>query len=161
MSIQALLRALSVPLFILTLTALYWWSIQDAASSAQRVPLVVIFFIMAMSAIVIIKEMIVIRLENKQQEDDFDLHLWAIHNGQRIYFVAISLGYFLLFIYLGFNIANVIFLTAALPLAGLGKERSIVTRIALSSAIAVVVAIVFHFLANIMDFNVPASPFNG
>lgn len=162
MSIQALFRALFVPFFILLLTAMYWWSIHEAPSSAQRVPLVVITFIVAMATIVIVREIVSLSMgqgRHKGRQASLDLPGWIARNRQRLIFVVICLVYFPLFIYLGFNVANVVFLFVALPLSGLGAQRQIPIRLALSMAIAVMTAVIFHLLAQVMDFNVPTSPF--
>lgn len=162
MSIQALFRALLVPFFILLMTALYWWSIHEAPSSAQRVPLVVITFITAMATIVIVREIVSLSMGHGRHEPrpaDLDLPGWVAHHRQRLFFVVICIGYYPLFVYLGFNVANVVFLLVALPLSGLGAQRQMATRLALSMAIAVMTAVIFHLLAQVMDFNVPTSPF--
>lgn len=162
MSIQALFRALCVPFFILLMTALYWWSIREAPSSAQRVPSVVIVFILAMAAIVIVREIVSLSMgegSNERRQAGLGLRDWATQNRQRLIFVLICVGYYPLFVYLGFNVANVVFLLAALPLSGLGAQRRMATRLALSMAIALVSAVIFHLLAQVMDFNVPTSPF--
>lgn len=163
MSIQALFRALCVPFFILLMTALYWWSIREAPSSSQRVPLVVITFIVTMATIVIVREFVSLSMGHGRHDSrkvGLDLAGWAAHNRQRLIFVVICIGYFPLFVYLGFNVANVIFLSVALPLSGLGTKRRMATRLALSMMIAVMAAVIFHLLAQVMDFNVPTSPFD-
>jgi hypothetical protein len=161
MSIQALFRALFVPFFILLLTALYWWSITEAPSSAQRVPLVVITFIAAMATIVIVREVMVLSMGHGRHEPrqaSLDLPGWVAQNRQRLIFLVLCIGYHPLFVYLGFNIANLVFLLIALPLSGLGAQRQMATRLTLSLATAVMTAVIFHLLAQVMDFNVPTSP---
>lgn len=165
MSTQAILRVLLVPAFILLITALYWFSIQGAASAAKRVPNVVMAFIVIMAAMELMREMA--RLtgpSRKRITSDEDtladtLHHWISTHRQRLVFIAISLAYFPVFISLGFDIANFLFLALALPLSGLSRERSRGFRAGLSLSISLLAMLVFRMLAHVMDFNVPVSPF--
>lgn len=164
MSTQALLRVLLVPAFILLATALYWFSIQGAASGARRVPDVVMIFIAIMASMVIVRDIAMLIGGNGNKaapgEDALadTLRHWARAHRQRFAFTAISLVYFPVFVTLGFNIANFLFLALALPLSGLAGERSIGFRIGISLCVSLVATLVFHMLAQVMDFNVPISP---
>lgn len=162
MPFQAFMRALKVPIFIIVMTGLYWLSIHDASSSAQRVPRVVIIFILIMTLIVVIREMLYI-LKEKRSEINEPLFLsnigqWYWTNRQRCVFAMLSLVYIPLFIYLGYNVANFIFLSLALPLSGLGKKRGGVSRALLCLVVSLFASAIFHILALVMDFNVPVSP---
>jgi len=159
-SVQSLFRALFVPGFILVMTALYWISLIGAPSSAQRVPRVIILFIVFMCVLVTLKEVKQLR-EVDDSEDISEPVLaavkgWFIEHGQRVAFAIISIGYFPAFMWLGFNIANVVFLAMALPLAGLGSKLRPLPRIALSVTSALIAAVLFHLISLSMGFNVPA-----
>lgn len=159
MSFQALSRALLVPSFILIMTAIYWASIQDAPRGAQRVPNVVMLFILMTAAIVVIREVtLLIATGGRQNPESFreQFSSWFADNRQRCLFVVIGLAYFPVFVSLGFNIANLIFLCLALPLAGFGRGRPLVARIGLIVSVAALSSMIFHLLGSIMDFNVPA-----
>lgn len=159
MSFQALSRALLVPSFILIMTAIYWASIQDAPRGAQRVPNVVMLFILTTASVVVVRDVaLLFSTGGRQRSESFreQLSSWFSDNRQRCLFVVICLAYFPIFVSLGFNIANLIFLCLALPLAGLGRGRSLVARIGLIVSVAALCSMIFHLLASIMDFNVPA-----
>ncbi|MCE8030443.1 hypothetical protein [Billgrantia desiderata] len=160
MSFQALSRALLVPCFILLMTGLYWVSIQDAPSSAQRVPNVVMLFILVMATVVVMRDVVLLLAKRVRQTHEPLLreHLtsWFDLNRQRCLFTVIGMAYFPAFVSLGFNIANLLFLCLALPLSGLGKDRPLVARVGLVVGVAVLASVIFHLLASIMDFNVPA-----
>ena len=136
MSIQSLFRALFVPAFILVMTGLYWLSVVGAPSSAQRVPRVIILFILLMCALVTIKEVKKLRdsaTEHPSGESVLiTVKAWLTEHGQRVACAVISIGYYPAFMWLGFNIANVIFLALALPLAGLGARLKPLPRAALA-----------------------------
>lgn len=163
MPIQALMRALVVPIFILLMTWLYWFSIQDASSSAQRVPWVVIVFILVMTLIVVIVDVLNILRESQQYTCRAafrsNIVYWYRANYQSCFFVGLSLAYMFFFVYLGFNLANFLFLGMALPLSGLGKMRARAVQVILCLALALLASVIFHLLAQVMDFNVPISPF--
>ncbi len=160
MSIQSLFRSLFVPAFILVMTALYWLSIANAPSSAQRVPRVIILFIVLMCVLVTVKEVKKLREAGTDELSAepvlVSVKAWLAEHGQRVAFAVISMGYFPAFMWLGFNIANVIFLAIALPLAGLGAKLKPLSRAALSVGAAAVAAVLFHLIALSMGFNVPA-----
>ncbi|PAU77442.1 tripartite tricarboxylate transporter TctB family protein [Halomonas salipaludis] len=164
MSTQAILRVLLVPALILLATALYWYSIQDAASGARRVPDVVMIFIMIMSMVVVVRDFMMGARDSKKRPAPDEgalmdsLRRWERAHRKRIVFTVISLAYFPVFLSLGFNVANFLFLALALPLSGLGGERSMGLRIGLSLSISLFATLVFHLLAQVMDFNVPISP---
>lgn len=163
MPIQAVMRTLIVPVFILVMTGLYWFSIQDASSSAQRVPRVVIIFILVMTLIVTTREISnsIRKRQSYTDEPDFlsNFGSWYLTNRQRCTFTVLSLAYIPVFIYLGFNIANFLFLSLALPLSGLGKKHGFIYRLSLSLLASGTASAIFHVLARVMDFNVPVSPF--
>jgi len=145
------------------MTGLYWLSIQDASSSAQRVPRVVIIFILVMTLIVVIRDVLNLLRERQPYMDEpafrSNIGHWYRANHQRCVFATLSLAYIFLFIYLGFNVANFLFLGMALPLSGLGKMRGRAVRALLCLALALAASATFHVLAQVMDFNVPVSPF--
>lgn len=158
MPIQAVIRVVLVPTFILLCTALYWVSIQEAAGAARRVPTFVMIFVVVMTLIVVVTELIKIQQDGSNGEVT-NAGAWLRLHSQRILFVAICFAYYPLFISLGFNIANFLFLSCALTIAGLGKGRKALSRLILVLTTSLVATVVFHLLAQVMDFNVPTSPF--
>ena len=158
---QALFRIVTVPALILVFTALYWLHIADAPSAARRVPLGVIVFILIMTVIVLLRD---IRLERSRSATGQALegpnmaemfrqwvHDWRL----QIIFTGLSIGYFIAFVTIGFNLANFLFLMVALPVAGTARGSRFVPAIIKTGLIAGIVSLVFFVLAILMDFNVP------
>lgn len=141
---------LIVPGVVLIGCLLYWMHVQDARSVAQRVPLAVIVFTVLMLLMVVGRTVLGTAWASEDTEAD------APSTDRRIFvnralFIALCAGYFVAFGRLGFDLANVVFLLLAYPLAGLKLVWTIPAAIASSA--------VFHVLASVMEFNVPAGPF--
>jgi len=141
---------LIVPGIVLIGCVLYWLHVQDARSVAQRVPQGVIVFTVLMTLLVLARLSFVTAPDN-QDGDEQSPPISRRALVQRTLFVALCGGYFVALGQLGFNLANLAFLLFAYPLAGLG--------LAWSGIAAVLSATIFHFLAQIMEFNVPTGPF--
>jgi hypothetical protein len=141
---------LIVPGLVLLGCLLYWIHIQDARSVAQRVPLGVIVLTVGMTLLVLAKTFLG---PARDGEADGALALSADRRSliQRTVFIGLCGGYFVAIGALGFNLANLAFLLLAYPLAGLG--------LVWAGCAAVISTVIFHFLARIMEFNVPTGPF--
>ncbi len=141
---------LIVPGLVVIGCLLYWLHVQDARSVAQRVPLAVIVFTVAMTLVVVGRTFLgpVVAAEGTQAEAPADdRRIFA----SRALFVALCAGYFVVIGQLGFDLANLAFLLLAYPLAGL--------RVVWSVPAALASAAIFHVLAQVMEFNVPPGPF--
>jgi len=141
---------LIVPSLVLIGCLLYWLHVQDARSVAQRVPLAVIVFTVAMTLVVVGRTFLgpVVAAENTEADAPAeDRRIFA----SRAIFVALCGGYFFVIGRLGFDLANLIFLLLAYPLAGL--------RLVWTVPASVASAAIFHVLARVMEFNVPTGPF--
>lgn len=145
---------LIVPGLVLVGCLLYWLHVQEARSVAQRVPLAVIVFTVAMTGLVVLRTVL-------GREGAAGGAEAAAGGGsrpadrpaflRRALFVALCGGYYLAMSRLGFDLANLVFLLLAYPLAGLRLVWTVPAALA-SSAI-------FHVLARVMEFNVPSGPF--
>jgi hypothetical protein len=82
---------------------------------------------------------------------------WLAEWSQRIAFIGLAVAYFYAFTQLGFSLANFLFLAAALLVAGYHRERTPLAAAWRIALIALVATAAFHFLADLMDFNVPRS----
>ena len=141
-----------VPLIALAGCALYWLHVQDAQPVAQRVPETVIIFTVICTAIVLIR-VIFFPAAGSSQENGSEEKASALRRGDFIrssLFILLCVGYYMVFSRLGFNLANLIFLLLAYPLAGLNITWSIFGAFSSSA--------VFCGLAWVMKFNVPLGP---
>lgn len=152
MLIRHKLGELIVPAIVLAGCLLYWLHVQDARSVARRVPDGVIIFTVALTVLVVIRAFLFPTPPGGQIPKSNDAIAFDGRGfGKRALFVALCVGYFFAFSRLGFNLANLLFLLVAYPLAGLGVGWSI--------AGAAISTVVFYLLAQVMDFNVPLGPF--
>lgn len=158
---QAIFRIVTVPALILVFTALYWFHIADAPSAARRVPMGVVIFVLIMTAVVLLRD---IRAERSKSENTPAvatpnapqmlkqwMHDWRL----QIIFVGLSIGYFIAFVTLGFNLANFLFLIISLPVAGMGRGLGFLSAAAKIGLTAGLISLVFFALAILMDFNIP------
>ena len=162
---QVFFRIVTVPAMILIFTSLYWFHIGDAPAVARRVPSGVIVFVLVMTAIVLIRDF----REEKRKEatapggsgpNSAQMFKQWVHDWrQQIIFIGLSIGYFVAFITIGFNLANFLFLIIALPVAGMGQNRSLASATTKIVVTASLVTLVFFILATLMDFNVPIGVF--
>lgn len=161
----AFVRIAITPALILIFTALYWLHIADAPSAAKRVPSGVIVFILIMTVIVVMRDLQSVKNKKAVNQDGagpvaaYSLKQWVNTWRLQILFTALSVGYFLAFITIGFNLANFLFLIIALPTAGMGKGLKAGSAITKIVVMAMIVTLVFFVLAMLMDFNVPVGPF--
>ena len=155
---QKLFRAGLVPGLILLLTGLYWLHIADAPSAAQRVPSAVIVVIVIMAVAVFVAEMAASKKAKTSEDGTFKLINWLTQWRIQLIFIAISIGYFIAFVYLGFNLANFVFLVIAFPVAGVGRDISRSGAAGKVGIYAGLLSVLFYTLAQIMDFNAPAGP---
>jgi len=149
MTFRQKLGELIVPAIVLLGCLLFWWHVQDARSVAQRVPIGVILFTLAFTALVLMRVFLWPPAEDADAAAEPPVGRDVFI--RRVVFVVLCLGYFLAFSWLGFNIANLTFLVLAYLLAGMRALWAVPAAIASS--------IVFHLLARVMDFNVPTGPF--
>jgi hypothetical protein len=158
---RAFLGELVVPAIVLIGTFLFWWSIREAPSISRRVPLGVIAFILFLTGVVAVREAIVARGDEAAPAPPFGetVQAWFTEWRQRIAFIALAIGYYFAFVTLGFSAANLLFLVAALVVAGSARGREPVAAAWRIALIAIVATVVFHLLAEVMDFNVPRGPF--
>lgn len=155
---QAFFRAALVPGLILLLTGLYWLHIADAPSAAQRVPSAVIVAIVIMAVAVFVGDMAKARKAKVVEKHTFKLSSWARQWKTQLIFIALSIGYYVAFVNLGFNLANFVFLIVALPVAGVGESMSRASAALKVGIYAGLVSVVFYVLAQLMDFNAPIGP---
>lgn len=145
---------LIVPGLVLVGCLLYWLHVQEARSVAQRVPLAVIVFTVAMTLLVVGRTFLGpegaaegAAAEAGGESRPADRRTFL----RRALFVALCGGYCLAIGRLGFDLANLVFLLLAYPLAGL--------RLVWAVPAALASAATFHVLARVMEFNVPSGPF--
>lgn len=134
------LHALVVPGIVAVMTLAYWVQIADASRTAVLVPIGIIALIAAFLAVVVVRDM---RNAPEAPASSSLIHLLAKPVG----LIALSVGYWGAFQYLGFNVANALFLGLVFLLAGGHWSRAI-----LLSGIGTVV---LHVLARAMDFDLP------
>lgn len=164
---RTFLRQLTVPAIVLFGTALFWLHVQEAPSVARRVPNGVMIFIGVMTLIVVARAFVESRRERFDTQADRRERVvfgtliseWLRDWAQRITFIVLAIGYFFAFSSLGFSLSNFLFLCAALLLAGFERGKPKLKSVVQIGGIALFAAIVFHFLALLMDFNVPTGPF--
>ena len=152
-TIRQRLGELLVPAIVLLGCLLYWLHVQDARSVARRVPDAVIVFTVALAMIVLIRAMFFPPAGPATGPAE-ESGVPASGRGnflRRLFFIILCIGYYAVFSVLGFNLANVIFLLLAYPLAGLGLVGTV--------AGAVTSSAVFYGLARVMEFNIPLGPF--
>lgn len=158
---QAIFRIVAVPALILVFTALYWFHIADASSAARRVPMGVIIFVFIMTAVVLIRDIRAERIKSENTPATAAPNVAQLFNQWmrdwrlQIIFVGLSIGYFVAFVTLGFNLANFLFLIIALPVAGMGRGLSFLSAAGKIGLMAGLVSLVFLVLAIVMDFNIP------
>jgi len=154
------LKQLIVPFIILLFTLIFGFSILDAPSVSKRVPMVamgviVVFIIMTLSRI---------RFEIRASESEAapsDVQeqrggeTWMDRHGRQLAFVVLSLLYYWLFDILGFNLTNLLFMLAVLPVVGFWKGRGLKTELLRTLIAAFSTVIVLYLLASVMKFNVP------
>lgn len=143
------LGELIVPAIVLLGCLLYWLHVQDARSVARRVPNGVILFTVAMTVLALAREFLFPSLT--EQDTDTLPPVPRDVLFKRVLFVLLCLGYFFAFSWLGFNLANLIFLLLAYRLAGLSLVGAVPAAIASS--------VIFYLLAQVMDFGVPTGLF--
>lgn len=150
------LGQLVVPAIVLVATALFFASIREAPSVTQRVPLGVMVFILAMAVVVVVRAALEVAAQGTPDSGPRTSGVadWSRRGG----YIALAIGYALLFQPLGFSLANVVFLVAALALAGFGEGTRPAVRVVRILAVALFATAVFHALALVMNFNVPTGP---
>ncbi|WP_155326430.1 tripartite tricarboxylate transporter TctB family protein [Alkalilacustris brevis] len=148
MAVRQKLGELVVPAIVLVGCLLYWLHVQDARAVARRVPNGVILFTVAMTMLALMREFIWPPAGEQDAESSPPVERDVLI--KRLLFVMLCFGYFLAFSWLGFNLANLTFLVFAYILAGMKFLGAVPAAICSS--------VVFHFLARVMDFNVPTGP---
>lgn len=158
---QLLFRVGLVPVLLLVLTGLYWFHIADAPAVAQRVPTVVVGLV-AFLAIVVLVGDLASELKNADRKASGavldDVKSWMKEWRLQLIFVALCALYFVVFSSLGFNVANVVFLSVAFPVAGFARDCSLAVRGAKTVSTVILVSVIVYALAHVMDFNVPRGP---
>ncbi|WP_296644897.1 tripartite tricarboxylate transporter TctB family protein [Roseinatronobacter sp.] len=122
---------------------------QDARSVARRVPSGIILFTIAMTAFALMRTFILPPASERNAESAPRIERDVLI--KRMLFVMLCFGYFFAFSWLGFNLANLLFLVCAYVLAGM--------KFLGAGVAAICSSVVFYFLARVMDFNVPIGPF--
>ncbi len=153
MALRQKLGELVVPAIVLVGCLLYWLHVQDARAVARRVPDGVILFTVAMTVLALLREFVWAPAAGQDTEPSTEPSP-ALNREvlvKRILFVALCFGYYFAFSWLGFDLANLTFLILVYILAGMKALGAVLAAIGSS--------VVFHFLARVMDFNVPAGPF--
>lgn len=158
------LQELVVPALVMLGAALYWVSLTDAPSITKRIPMGVIVLVVALTVIVVIKA--AFEEWKRRQAHSDELHLpfkevfikWWLAWYKRLILIGLGIGYYFAFRYLGFSLANFLFLLAALAIAGFAKGQGILAAAGKISGTALLASIVFYWLAVIMNFNVPRGP---
>ena len=156
---RARLGDLVVPLIVLIGTALYFFHVQEAPAVTRRVPNGVMLFILAMLAIVVARSLLDARTPDREQETGKTASDLRWRDAVRqIAFLALAVGYFLMFERLGFALTNFLFLIAAVPIAGFARGVKPLRAALPIGGLALVATSVFQALALVMEFNVPRGP---
>ncbi|MFW5832889.1 MAG: tripartite tricarboxylate transporter TctB family protein [Pseudomonadota bacterium] len=150
------LRDAVVPLLALLGAGLYLLGLEGAHGSARRFPTLVIVLL------VVLAVPLLVQAWRRPQGGTLPTPLaWLRSNAQRVAFVALAVAYYPAFGTLGFDVANASFLLVALPLAGLGRGRSVLVRAALTLAVTSLLVFLFRLVAVTLDLNLPPGLFGG
>lgn len=130
---------------------LYWLQLEDAPRAARTVPDGVMVLLGVLCAIIVVRDGL---WRPSRTTDDSGSADPASRAGPGLLsywregaYVLLSILYFLLFAYLGFHVANVVFLVLALWVSGNSPRTIIVATVATSLAI--------FAAAQLMQFNLP------
>ncbi|MDF1608686.1 hypothetical protein PZ897_10905 [Hoeflea sp. YIM 152468] len=145
---------LIVPAIVLLGCLLFWFHIQEARSVTRRIPEPVIVLTVLTTLIILMRTV----FQKSAGKDEADAALPDQEAAPttkreiliRVAFLILCVGYYFSFGSLGFSLTNLLFLLLAYPLVGLGPIGTAVG--------AVVSSLTFHFLAWVMNFNVPVGP---
>ena len=140
------LGELIVPSVVLLGCLLYWLHVGDARAVARRVPSGVILFTLAMTAIVLLRVLLARGHGAESAGPPLEPRIIV----RRAAYALLCAGYYGAFTQLGFNTANLIFVFLACMVAGMRPLAAAPTTL--------VASVVFHVLARVMEFNVPAGP---
>lgn len=135
---SARLHVLVVPALILALSIAYWLQIAGERRSVVLVPAGVLVLIIVCLTAVLVQD-----LSSPPQAPSINRSQITGPLG----LVALCIGYYLCFVYLGFDVANLLFVFAAALLMKLRWPKAAITAVVTSAAL--------HVLAWAMDFNVP------
>jgi predicted secreted protein len=149
MTFRQKLGELIVPGIVLVGCLLFWLHVQDARSVARRVPSGVILFTLALTLLTLAREFVFPPKDDQNASAEPPAGRDVLV--KRVAFVLLCIGYYAVFQWLGFNLANLVFLLLAYMLAGMTLFGAVLA--------AVVSSVVFYLLATVMEFNVPVGPF--
>jgi len=158
---QLLFRVGLIPATLLVLTGLYWFHISDAPAVAQRVPAVAVALVVLLAIMVFVTEL---RSELKDkgrtgtEPASVAIKAWVTEWRLQIVFVALCVLHFMVFSTLGFNVANMLFLSLALPVAGFARDSGAGVRTLKVVSTAFLISVTVYALAHVMDFNIPLGP---
>lgn len=157
------LQELVVPALVLLGATLYWISLTDAPAITKRIPMGVIVLVVALTVIVVIKAAVESRRQRNAHSDELLpfrelLFEWWLAWYKRLILIGLGIGYYLAFRYLGFSLANFLFLLVALTIAGFAKGSGVLAATGKIAGTALLASTVFYWLAVIMNFNVPRGP---
>lgn len=130
---------------------LYWLQLEGAPRAARVVPVGTIILLGVFAAVIVVRDGIFSRDRTiddpGQAEIDRDTSRSIWRYWRETAYVLLSVLYFLIFAYIGFHVANVVFLALALWVSG-NKPRTIAVATATTAAVIFVAA-------HLMQFNLP------
>lgn len=130
---------------------LYWLQLEGAPRAARVVPVGTIILLGVLAAVIVVRDGILARGRPIDEPGQADINPDASRNLWRYWreaaYVLLSVLYFLIFAYIGFHVANVVFLALALWVSG-NKPRTIILA-------TVVTAAVIFAASHLMQFNLP------
>ena len=134
---------------------LYWLQLDGAPRAARVVPVGTIILLGVLAAVIVVRDGIFSKdraIDAPAQTEinpDASRSLWRYW--REAAYVLLSVLYFLIFAYIGFHVANVVFLALALWISG-NKPRTIVVATAITAA-------VIFAAAHLMQFSLPTPIF--
>ncbi len=143
------------PALALLWVAAYWSQLEGAPRAARAVPDGVMVFILVLAVVIILRNGMVWtgpKAGTETAEPGSGSAWGSLLGFQReLAFVGLSVGYYILFDYVGFHPANVVFLAVGLRVAG-NPWRTVLAGTLVTSA-------VIFGVAELMQFNIPTPKF--
>lgn len=139
------------PALALLWAAAYWSQLTDAPRAARVVPDGVMIFIVVLAVVIILRNGVVWTGRRagvrRSPSDGVSAPGGLFGFGRELAFIGLSVAYYVLFDYVGFHPANVIFLAIGLRVAG-NPWRTVLIG-------TLVTSLVIFGVAEVMQFNIP------
>jgi len=139
------------PALTVVWVAAYWWQLEGAPRAARVVPDGVMVFILALVVLIIMRDAVDWTGQKLQGSSNTTDRLSSTFTFSGIYqelaFVCLSITYYVLFDYVGFHPANIVFLAIALRITGNPWRTVFVGTLA--------TGVIIFGVAEIMQFNIP------